>query len=278
MGKVSRLWWVLGLTGLCSLSYLAFPGCGSSGDDDDSSSAGDDDSSNAGDDDSSSAGDDDATSPSGGTMSIFDLNRTPPDNNTDVVTTGVITAITYKNDFWISDPASGPYSGIYVYAEEVYGTATSLPFKVGDEVKVTGLFSIYYDLREIAVKKSGGSVEVTKADAGVPTPIQVGLNELVLAACTKGLNSAVDPYVGALLSLPEATVIVAEGACDNNPKYGYWEIQDDQQNTLMVDDDVKYDYEPAKDDKVTLTGVLTYNFEQYKLEPAGNGGIQVAAK
>src|SRR5687767_9857640 len=121
MAKATRLWWFLSLTGLCSLSYIALPGCSGSAEDDDDATAGDDDASAGDDDDASTGGDDDDDSTSGGgSGGVYDLNQQPPADDTQVEVTGVVTAMTFKNDFWISDPEGGLYSGIFIFAQYSY--------------------------------------------------------------------------------------------------------------------------------------------------------------
>ena len=197
---------------------------------------------------------------------IYALNQDPPPDDTLVSISGIVTGTTYKNSFWIQDPGGGQHSGIYVYAENKYPTAGSLPFSVGDAVTVSGAFKVFYDLREISLSATEGSVSVNTVSAGVPAPLAVSIGALSADGCATGLTPATSGYVGVLLALPTAEVMVAEAACGSESYFGY-SLIGDTTGTIILDDDADGpSYTPTVGDRIDVTGILTFTFDQYKIE------------
>jgi len=114
--------------------------------------------------------------------------------------------------------------------------------------------------------ETGGSVSLLQASVGVPPALSLGLADLVVNACAQGVNAATNPYLGVLVNLPVASVSSLDGACGTNATYGYWEIENNE-GSIMVDDDVDYPYIPVLGDSIEITGVVFYGFNQYKIEP-----------
>ena len=198
---------------------------------------------------------------------ISELNQASPDNAV-VTTRGIVTAISYEGNFWIQDAEDREYAGIYVFDKD-NKKGESAGIEIGDEVEVTALFTTYFDLRELKVyeEEEQGQVTILTKAAGVPAPLEMDLSDLqVQSICSTEVVDELDPYIGMVLELPTTTVTTGVGACESNPSFGVWEVQDEAGNRQLVDDDT-YDEVPSVGAVINLTGVLHYSFSQYKIEP-----------
>lgn len=224
--------------------------------------------------------DDDATTPPSGltptpdgTTSIVDINQGGATDGDVVTIRGLVTATTYKDDFWVSAPEGGEYSGIYIFDEyEKKGAAAGVA--PGDEVEVTGVYKLFYGVRELVIYADDGAVTVLTKDKGMPTPVTLtDLTTFKLTnQCDADISAALEPYMGTYMKLPETTISSAAGACDSDPVYGTYEVKDSAGNTVLVDDDTDLPYEAVQDDVIQINGVLFFsdfnNIGNYKIMPA----------
>lgn len=154
------------------------------------------------------------------------------------------------NSFWVQDVNGGPWSGIYVFNPS-NGTVDIAAIHVGDQVNLSGTYKEFYDLSEIELT----SVEFVASAGTEPQPTVVATADVVTGAATA------ESYEGVLVQ-------VRGVACTNvNPDdpndYGEWEVT----GGLRVDDEL-YLYEPAPGEPFTsLTGVMHYRFDEFKLLP-----------
>ncbi len=172
---------------------------------------------------------------------------------TAVTIEGIVTAEPYAfnsednlSAYYIQD-AQAAYSGILIYdsGREVVE---------GDEVRLTGTVTEYYDMTEIKditefeILSSGNLVE----------PFQVNL------------QADMEPYEGCLIEVQDVTV--------SNPDLGYgeWSVSDGTFE-LRVDDKADYFYTPIQDEALSsIVGVLDYSYGDYKLQPRLAIDIQTA--
>lgn len=204
--------------------------------------------------------------------SIYDINQGGATDGLVMTVRGIVTAMNYNNDFWISAPDGGEYSGLYIFDEyEEKGVAAGIA--IGDAVEVLGVFQVFNGVRELVVYADDGAVTITQAQAGLPEPIVLdSLAPLSVGdLCDADVTAALEPYMGAYLSLPETSVASAAGACDTDPKYGTFTLEDASGNQILGDDDTDFAYEPVEGDVIQANGVLfftNYNdLGNYKILP-----------
>ncbi len=215
-----------------------------SGDDD----SGDDDS---GDDDSGDDDDDDDG------MSVADAREEAVGST--VTVSAVITSPTnWKDDlFFIQDEAKAGSSGVAVYMwSEV---ASGFDGEPGDTVTVTGELTDYFDLLEIKCTEVG-SVEVTGSGT-IPDPANLDVDEVG------------EDYEGMLIEVQDVTVT------DTPDEHGGFVVEDGNGDSLVVDDlffekDHWVGYGVDVDDEfASIIGVLTYDYDEFKLEPRSDSDL-----
>jgi hypothetical protein len=172
---------------------------------------------------------------------------------TSVTIEGIVTAEPYAfhNEesiitYWIQD-AEAMYSGIKIY-DPGRGLAQ------GDEVRLTGTVDEYFDETNV--------IDVTEFEL-----LSTGnmMNPVVVS-----LDADWEAYEGVLIQVQDVAVSALPD------QYGEWQVSDGT-NTLMVDDDADYFFYPELDQALSsVTGVLRYTFDAYKLEPRLAMDIQTA--
>ncbi len=165
-------------------------------------------------------------------------------SGTEVTIEGIVTAEPYafypEDDlhyYFIQDEAA-MLSGIKVFDA---GRALA----EGDEVRLTGTVTEYYDMTEI--------IDVTELE------ILSSGNEM--AAVVLPLDADLELYEGCL--------VVAENVTVSNPDAGYGEwIITDGTNEINVDDAADYFYYPLQDEALAaVVGVLDYSYSVFKIQP-----------
>ncbi|MDD3626179.1 MAG: lamin tail domain-containing protein, partial [bacterium] len=168
-----------------------------------------------------------------------------------IVTASYTTGPGYTN-FWIQD-SSGAWNGVYVY-----GNNTNHPAQ-GDSISITATVDEYYGLTEL--KNISGYVLLGSG--------QTPLETLVTVPDVGGTCGATpEAYEGVLVTLQD--VMVSQTMNGN----GVWEVKDLSANTLKIDNTLAYSYTPALYDWIdSITGVMTFNFGEYRLEPRDDSDI-----
>lgn len=162
----------------------------------------------------------------------------------EVTTTGIVTAESAQG-YWIQDGV-GAWNGIYVF------DSSNQP-EVGDEITVTGTVAEYFTLTELTfvtgyeVLSSGNALP----DAFVGTAAQVNGEE----------------YEGVLVQVLGATCVNTDSG------YGQW-IANDGSADLIVDD-IFFDVNPTANLMYNIRGVMTYSFEEAKIEPRDEDDVEV---
>ena len=165
-----------------------------------------------------------------------------------VTVQGVITSAS-DYSYFIQD-GSGPWNGVYVYDN------TNLP-TVGDHVILQGQVIEYYDLTEIT-----NITYFETVSSGNDLPAAVELT-------TGFIGTSGEPYEGCLVKITNA-------ACTNTD-LGFGDAYfDDGSGDCMIDD-MLYTPDPAwvLGEYYSVTGVLTYTYEEYKIEPSSAADVSI---
>ncbi|MCD4818422.1 MAG: lamin tail domain-containing protein [Candidatus Cloacimonetes bacterium] len=178
-----------------------------------------------------------------------------PLNGELIRTTGVVTAVFY-NSFYIQD-GTGAWNGICVYPQ------AEQDIVVGDLIQLHGTVDEYNGKTELV----DYMIEENFGQTTIPEPVTI----------LSGDMATEEMYEGVLVRIYDVTVTNADMG------YGEWEIDDliDSSGPCVVDDLGEYEYIPMMDDVIfSVTGVVDYTFETYKLEPRTDedinfGGLEV---
>lgn len=155
---------------------------------------------------------------------------------TTVTTKGVVSGV-FEDKFWIQDGA-GAWNGVYVYYTTTPGPAR------GDSVTVAGTVAEYNYLTEISPVTN-----VTVLNSG---------NIVADATALSTGNVGVEMYEGVL--------VTTTGVCTNaDAGYGMWEINDG--SGVILIDDTMYPYTAVLGNSYTVTGLVDYSFDEWKILP-----------
>ena len=207
-------------------------------------------------------------------VTIYDLQTDLIADNTVVTVEGkVVTAvddIPSGMGFFIQEPAGGPNSGLYVFV----GTVNVPTVIIGDVVDVTGLYDDYFPagapgtgLAELNLSvPHGGQGSYTVVGSGqVPQPV------LLRAWQTRTANPVEAEKWESVLVRHER---VARTATD--PGFGEWfgeEYGFAVNDTTRFDDGLGTSGPPVGYQMSSVTGVLNFTFNDYKLTPRGQYDI-----
>ncbi len=169
-----------------------------------------------------------------------DISGDSPYDSTTVTTSGIVTAVRSDGRFYIQD-SSSTWNGILVFDN-------NYTVNVGDNVTLTGYVVEYFNLTEI---KDVTSLTVNSIGNTIPSPLAV-----------TSINANNEQYEGVLVTC------VNTEALSNVNGFGEWTTNDGS-GTLVVDDELTnpITFNPVLNSFYTLTGIITYNFSQYKLIP-----------
>jgi len=197
---------------------------------------------------------------SGGVLSCYEVQGqadSSPYAGQVVSVTGIVTA--GGGEFYsgsaayatMADAGGGSWSGLVLYGTSVSGLVR------GDSVVVTGEVQEYNGMTELS---SISSVQVVSASHPLPAP------EIL---STGTLSTPADPeqWEGVLVRVQSVTV--------SNPDLGYgeWSVTDGS-GDCRVDDLGDYTYTPQAGDQLSsITGILWYSFDDFKMEPRDGADI-----
>jgi len=185
--------------------------------------------------------------------SIYDIQYTinPAGNSPlagqNVSVRGIVTARFGSNYYTIAEMPGGPWHGIWV-------KDSSHTPNIGDQIQITA-----------TVTEVNG---LTTLDNLTTYQLLSSGNQLPVGASTTGYVSRED-WEGVLVTMNNVTV--------TNPDLGYgeWEVNDGS-GTARIDDLASYAYTPVAGDQIaTLTGVVTYSYGNYKVEPRSDADIEI---
>jgi hypothetical protein len=162
---------------------------------------------------------------------------------------------TFEGDlFFVQDPAGGAYSGIAVYMYEPEG----FDLVPGDRINITGSYAEYFDQSQIVVDSPMAFEKL--GTTAMPMATTVAAADVT----TDGPDQ--EAYEGVLVRVENATVTAPANM------FGEWQIDD----ALAVDDLFFQGgwVEPPVDTVfASITGVMTYSFEEAKLAPTGQADL-----
>jgi len=154
-----------------------------------------------------------------------------------VTTHGIVTAISF-NGFYIQD-GDGAWNGVFVY-NNTYSPS------MGDDVTLTAKVQEYYEMTELS-----NVTAFTVESSGNPLPVPV-----VITA----LEAQSESYESVLSKVENVTVT------ELPDQYGIWTAKDQNNDDLRVDDDI-YLYTPTMNEELSLIGIMTYTYDEHKLNP-----------
>lgn len=161
-----------------------------------------------------------------------------------VTTEGIVTLVLF-NGYFIEDPASGAWSGLYVYDSN-----GPMP---GDRVRLTGTLVEYYNLTEL---KDLTEFVVESSDNAMPAPAVVATGSV-----------SQEQWESVLLRVENVTVT------NGDLGYGEWTV-DDGSGVVTLDDKGAYTYVPTTGDELTaVIGPLDYGFGAFKILPRDDNDI-----
>ena len=169
-------------------------------------------------------------------------------------TSGIVTGVVTNTSgavtsFFIQD-GTGAFSGIYVFG------APAAPVAMGDDVTVVGRVDEFNNLTEIVAL-----VSVTVNSSGNPQPTAENLS---------AADAAQEEWEGVL-------VRVADIECMNLPDMtnNFQWLGSSWQGDILVDD-LMYDSTPTVGTFYSVTGVITFTFGEWKVEPRMASDIEVS--
>jgi hypothetical protein len=163
-----------------------------------------------------------------------------------VVVEGIVTTpLTFAGDgFWVQDPAGGEESGISVFVLDTDG----LDVAPGDQVSLCGSYSEYFEQSQLVL---ASPADIT-AMGTMPVPA---------AAVLTADEAATEPWEGVLAQIDGATVTIEADM------FGEWQVDD----VLLVTDtffaEADWPLPTADTTYTSLTGVIEFSFDNYKLAP-----------
>lgn len=168
-----------------------------------------------------------------------------------VTLTGVIATTTDISSeglyFWVQDPGGGPRSGVLVFAESSPASAT-----IGDELTIVGAMREHYGLTQIVVTDPADLV-IT----GSGSPVEERLSSE---------PADWETYEGVLVELA--------GVMLTSDPDGYGQVTT---SWGIVLDDLLWDHgtlDMAEGDEFgSITGVVSYSYETYRLMPRDAGDV-----
>ncbi len=155
-----------------------------------------------------------------------------------VTITGIVTGVSSGNGYFVQD-GDAAWTGVYVYDP----SRNPMPIS-GDSVIITGTVAEYYNLTEI---KTLTSFQILASGKEIPAPVEVKTGEVA------------EQYEGVLVK-------VLNAKCTNtNLGYGEW-AADDGSGQVVINDFI-FKFTPEEGISYSITGVVDFSYEVYKIEP-----------
>lgn len=182
---------------------------------------------------------------------IFDIQQgmVAPGTLVNIEDVVVTTPWTFNGEgFWVQEPTGGEFSGLSVFAPNAEGF-TPMP---GMQVSLCGAYDEFFDQSQLQI----ASASDIMAGASGPAPAPE-----VLSSDVVGGGAMAEAWEGVLVQVDNASVTMEAN------EFGEWQVDD----TLLLDDaffEMASWPNPAVDDVYTsITGVMSYSFDNYKLAP-----------
>lgn len=190
-------------------------------------------------------------------VTIYDIQYTlsnPADSpylGDEVTTYGIVTAITIPpadKGYYIQD-GDGAWNGVFVY--DTVNTVA-----IGDSVEITATVGEYYNFTELL---QPASFTVVNSGNTLPNPAVVSSNDL----------ATLEDYEGVLVTAEMVECV------NDNSGFGLWDMNDGS-GVLKADDDC-YDNSATLGNWYDVTGVISYTFSEYKINPRTGADIVIVA-
>jgi len=166
-----------------------------------------------------------------------------------VLTGGIVTAKQAAGKYWVQS-GTGPYSGVYVF-----DSANNNP-NVGDSVTFTAQVAEYFNLTELI-----NISNFTVVSSGNTLPTATTLS-------TNAVNN--EQYEGVLVSVINASCI-SDTTSNSNQE---WSVNDGSGDVIV--DGFIFPFGPAIGTDYNVTGVVDYNFGNFKILPRNINDIQIS--
>lgn len=200
-------------------------------------------------------------------VSIFDIQYTtkPGSNNTypspyvgkTVTVEGIVTAINYRHGgFFISEPAGGPWRGIYI-------RTNNASVKTGDKVMLRGVVDEYFGMTCIQDIRA-----LTVIDSNHPLPFA---NMVTTGQITS--PDQAEAYEGTLVRIQNSTYL------QNQSNSSRFSVNDGSGACLISDNMIQDKAVRYKSGDVfsSLTGIVCYAFGEYSVNPRNRSDIIIMA-
>jgi len=194
---------------------------------------------------------------SGGALTCYEVQgqqASSPYMGQTVSVTGIVTVGEgeyYGTYAAMADEGGGPWSGLILYGNDVTG------IERGDSITITGQVDEYFGLTELKYPTS-----IVVHSSGHPLP-----DAEVLTTDEVYQPATAEQWEGVLVRVEDVTVTSEPN------EYGEWQV-DDGSGDAVVDDLGDYSYVPTLNDQLaSVTGVLNYSFDEYKIEPRDDADI-----
>ncbi len=179
-----------------------------------------------------------------------------------VTLSGVVTANDNYNQVWIQD-SNNPMSGVLIFSSSFTSTVA-----VGDQITVVGQKAFYNGLTEIT-----DPMLISTTSGGTPTPAVINTADLEYNKVQD--DPAAEPWEGQLVTV--SGIVIDSLNASHYEYFGH----DCSGNIICFDDDVDYHYGSGfaltNGTMYNLTGVVTFSFGKYKVNPRGTAdAIEVA--
>lgn len=168
-----------------------------------------------------------------------------------VTITGAVISAIGAEDVWIAQTGATTYGGIQVHLGEA-GPAGTLA--VGDTVTVEGSVSDFFGLTELA-GGCGAPATVTETGVGAPPVASV-----IADPATISTAATAEPYEGMLVRVNNVDVLTAKN------EFGEFTVGA-AAAPLGIDDTLFDAPEPLPARYLSITGVLTFSFDAFKILP-----------
>ena len=183
--------------------------------------------------------------------------------------TGVVTANDNYNQVWIND-GEGAYNGVLLYVDS-NSDDSLLTLQVGDSVYVAGIRFEYNGLTELAPVFIVPILDSTVAHGHEVLVTDIEGSDI---NSTLGENDATaEPWEGQLVKISNVTVLSMDSS------HFEYKVLTQSGDTVIIDDDVDYHYGSGLsldiDSVYNITGVVTFAYGQYKLNPRGVDDVEL---
>ncbi|MBN1448719.1 MAG: T9SS type A sorting domain-containing protein, partial [Bacteroidetes bacterium] len=210
-----------------------------------------------------------------GDIRIWDIKYTPFDDGVPgcsgfegITTRGIVTAGPNLGMYFIQD-AGQAWSGIQIYASNIKDQG----LEIGDDITVTGKAGVRYGI----VQLSNVTIDENHGKTALPVPVSLATGTFETGAVPDGEVNA-EPYEGMLVSF-ESLTVTSDNADAPGGNFGEFLVTDGT-GDMRVDDAGTWDDVYTTDSADTgliylkpgteigsLTGIMYYSFDNWKLEP-----------